>query len=406
MKKIFIFIILLFISKQSFAIDYSCFENTGIINNPENKTIKVITDSINNYYFQKDILLNYKIVKQNLEKKYFKFFIDGKSYSIYNYDFNQYENKKEIIIKFEKTLNKNTFNYSFYTNNYNYFFEISNDNINWFRIEDDIKNYNLDYLKIVFDNKNLKNTSIYELSFFEKLNNNEILINSLFNSDIIVYNSYVCDDNELSKLIQKTKKTQYFPIDINTKTYNLTLNKNLNYNPNHIINYLNKDTDGDGIPDNNDNCPNHFNPEQLDSTANGIGDVCSDDDKDGFLGHLDNCTTIYNPDQLDENKNGVGDACEIDIDLDGIPDSIDNCSLIYNPEQFDSDFDGVGDICDNCIEKYNPNQKDIDKDSIGDACDEKDDRYIESNSNFFIGLLIFITAVFFLGIYMTIRKLK
>lgn len=406
MKKIFIFIILLFISKQSFAIDYSCFENTWIINNPENKTIKVITDSINNYYFQKDILLNYKIVKQNLEKKYFKFFIDWKSYSIYNYDFNQYENKKEIIIKFEKTLNKNTFNYSFYTNNYNYFFEISNDNINWFRIEDDIKNYNLDYLKIVFDNKNLKNTSIYELSFFEKLNNNEILINSLFNSDIIVYNSYVCDDNELSKLIQKTKKTQYFPIDINTKTYNLTLNKNLNYNPNHIINYLNKDTDWDWIPDNNDNCPNHFNPEQLDSTANWIWDVCSDDDKDGFLWHLDNCTTIYNPDQLDENKNWVWDACEIDIDLDWIPDSIDNCSLIYNPEQFDSDFDWVWDICDNCIEKYNPNQKDIDKDSIWDACDEKDDRYIESNSNFFIWLLIFITAVFFLWIYMTIRKLK
>ena len=34
------------------------------------------------------------------------------------------------------------------------------------------------------------------------------------------------------------------------------------------------DSDGDGIPDQNDNCPNVFNPDQLDSDNDGIGDAC------------------------------------------------------------------------------------------------------------------------------------
>ena len=35
-----------------------------------------------------------------------------------------------------------------------------------------------------------------------------------------------------------------------------------------------QDTDRDGIPDNVDNCPTVFNPDQLDSDGNGIGDAC------------------------------------------------------------------------------------------------------------------------------------
>lgn len=406
MKKIFLFLFLLSISNNTFAIDYSCFENMWKIQNPENKTIKVVTDSINNYYFQDDILLNTKIIKQNLDKNYFDFEIDWKSYSNYKYDFVQYETKKEIILKFKNTLYNNTFNYSFYVNNHNYYFEISKDNINWYKIEDNIKNYDLDYLKIVFDNENLKNTYIYELNFFEKLNNNEILINSLSNSDIIVYNSYVCDDNELQKLIFKTRKTKYFPIDINTKTYELTLNKNDNFNINHIIDYLNKDSDWDGILDNIDNCINHFNPDQLNSTANGRWDVCSDDDRDEILWYFDNCPTIYNPDQIDKNQNWIWDLCENDIDWDWFFDVIDNCLTIYNKNQFDEDNDGIWDKCDNCIDKYNPNQKDIDKDWIWDVCDDIDDRYIESNKTFFIWLIIAITFIFLFLIYFMINKLK
>jgi hypothetical protein len=57
------------------------------------------------------------------------------------------------------------------------------------------------------------------------------------------------------------------------------------------------DTDGDGICDDVDNCPNTYNPDQKDSDGDGIGDVC------------DNCPSVFNPDQLDRYGLGKGDAC-------------------------------------------------------------------------------------------------
>ncbi len=57
------------------------------------------------------------------------------------------------------------------------------------------------------------------------------------------------------------------------------------------------DTDGDGVPDNIDNCPTVRNPDQADSDGDGIGDAC------------DNCPTVYNPNQTDSNHDGCGDAC-------------------------------------------------------------------------------------------------
>jgi hypothetical protein len=34
------------------------------------------------------------------------------------------------------------------------------------------------------------------------------------------------------------------------------------------------DTDNDGIPDDTDNCPNTYNPDQVDADGDGIGDAC------------------------------------------------------------------------------------------------------------------------------------
>ncbi|MFQ6093419.1 MAG: thrombospondin type 3 repeat-containing protein, partial [bacterium] len=145
------------------------------------------------------------------------------------------------------------------------------------------------------------------------------------------------------------------------------------------------DTDGDGIDDAVDNCPNTFNPGQEDYDNDGVGDAC------------DNCPETYNPDQADNDdgaNDGVGDVCDncpddynprvyVDTDNDGIPDTwlqidtdndgygdqCDNCPNTYNDDQADGENDGVGDACDNCLSTYNPDQTNSDNDGLGDACD-------------------------------------
>ena len=70
------------------------------------------------------------------------------------------------------------------------------------------------------------------------------------------------------------------------------------------------DSDGDGVSDNLDNCPQKANADQLDTDSDGIGDLCdTDDDGDGVLDNEDNCPLTANSDQADWNNNGVGDVC-------------------------------------------------------------------------------------------------
>ena len=74
---------------------------------------------------------------------------------------------------------------------------------------------------------------------------------------------------------------------------------------------------------------------------------CADTDQDGVPDPDDNCPEIPNPDQQDLDADGVGDVCDADMDGDGIPDADDNCPKIPNVDQMDSDGDGFGDVCDN-----------------------------------------------------------
>jgi hypothetical protein len=83
------------------------------------------------------------------------------------------------------------------------------------------------------------------------------------------------------------------------------------------------DSDGDGTPDDNDNCPTAPNPNQEDSDGDSVGDAC------------DNCVLVANPNQADADGDGFGVACDCDdTDANTYPGGLELC------DQKDNDCDG------------------------------------------------------------------
>ncbi len=90
------------------------------------------------------------------------------------------------------------------------------------------------------------------------------------------------------------------------------------------------DADGDGVADASDVCPAIYDPAQWNTDGDADGDACDacplaadttdcaisadDPDGDGLANEEDNCPTIGNPDQVDGDGDAKGDAC------DGCPD--------------------------------------------------------------------------------------
>jgi len=107
------------------------------------------------------------------------------------------------------------------------------------------------------------------------------------------------------------------------------------------------DQDGDGIPDDDDNCPLTYNPRQWDCDEDGIGDVCDEDaideDNDRVDDACDNCLGVPNNEQVDEDADTHGYPCDChDQDPYINPETVDHCMGRWNYVNFFGT--GVGEI--------------------------------------------------------------
>jgi len=105
-----------------------------------------------------------------------------------------------------------------------------------------------------------------------------------------------------------------------------------------------KDTDGDGVPDKIDKCPDTPKGVQVDALGCPV-----DSDNDGVADYLDKCPDTPAGAKVD------AAGCPVDSDGDGVPDYLDKCpntpagvSVDASGCPIDSDGDGVPDYMDKC----------------------------------------------------------
>jgi hypothetical protein len=118
------------------------------------------------------------------------------------------------------------------------------------------------------------------------------------------------------------------------------------------------DSDGDGVFDSVDNCPDLANPDQADCDGDGYGDACAI--ADGL--------------SADCNSNNVPDECEGDCNGNGNPDDCDiadgisaDCDGNNTPDECDPDCNGNGtpDVCDIA----NGTSQDTNSNGVPDECE-------------------------------------
>jgi len=156
------------------------------------------------------------------------------------------------------------------------------------------------------------------------------------------------------------------------------------------------DRDKDGIPDDDDGCPD--DPEDKDGFEDRDGCPDLDNDGDGILDVDDACPLVKEDYDGDRDEDGCPEGREGDRDGDGIPDNVDDCP--DEPEDFDGfqdedgcpdpDNDGDGipdekDLCPNDPEDFDGFEDedgcpDVDNDAdrildVDDACPNDPETY-------------------------------
>ena len=138
-----------------------------------------------------------------------------------------------------------------------------------------------------------------------------------------------------------------------------------------------QDSDGDGICDKKDECPEDPNKSEVGE----CGCHETDSDDDGVCDELDEC-----PEDPDKQLEDACGCFEVDSDRDGVCDQLDECPEDPNKSvddacgcnEMDSDNDGVCDQLDECPDNPDKSSKgkcdcddeDVDQDGI---CDSEDD---------------------------------
>ena len=159
------------------------------------------------------------------------------------------------------------------------------------------------------------------------------------------------------------------------------------------------DRDDDGLPDGDDNCPGHHNPDQRDYDGDGRGDLCDPDadfdrvdDFDETSAPLDNCRFRVNPGRTDLDGNGrvdpietftqedldgdgLGDVCDPDDDDDGILDCGNDDHCRHDGNDVDNDRDGrydeAGECADGACDAHGLDAYDNDADGYIDEYHER-----------------------------------
>jgi outer membrane protein OmpA-like peptidoglycan-associated protein len=119
-----------------------------------------------------------------------------------------------------------------------------------------------------------------------------------------------------------------------------------------------KDTDGDGVPDASDVCPNEAPGAHPDPRADRTGCPAVDTDADGVTDDADQCVDVAAGANPDPEKAGCPDG---DTDKDGVTNHKDQCPTVsagYHPDPAkagcpapDKDKDSVPDASDACPDK-------------------------------------------------------